>query len=258
MSLALGLVALIVASICVMQLIDEVRALAVDRAMRARFPTGVAAGSAVEPPPSETRVLLLAVSSRVRRLGERIALRVGVDPSRRRADRAVLLLLETTTRRLRSGHSLRSALAEATADAPDRSTRDLSAALGAGEPFEESVERWVGEHDAGESRSLAGTALALASRSGGAVAGVLDGVAASLRDRLALDREVAALSSQARSSATLLIAAPLVFAVVMSSLDGRLSSMLVGTPWGWCCLGVGALLDLVGALWMARLIRSVR
>ena len=83
---------------------------------------------------------------------------------------------------------------------------------------------------------------------------VLDGVAASLRERVALEREVAALSSQARASAIVLVVAPVVFAAAASMVDRRILDLLVGQPIGWVCLGVGLGLDALGAVWMSRLI----
>ena len=82
----------------------------------------------------------------------------------------------------------------------------------------------------------------------------LDGVAASLRERVALEREVAALSSQSRASAAVLVIAPVVFAVAAALFDHRILEVLVGRPIGWVCMGLGLGLDGLGALWMARLI----
>jgi tight adherence protein B len=101
---------------------------------------------------------------------------------------------------------------------------------------------------------LTATALELASTAGGASAGVLDGVAASLRERIGLEREVAALSSQSRASAVVLVVAPVAFAIAAAMVDHRILQVLVGRPIGWACIGVGLTLDLIGGLWMARMI----
>ena len=93
---------------------------------------------------------------------------------------------------------------------------------------------------------------------GGSVAVVLDGVTDTLRDRVALDREVAALSSQARASAAVLIVAPVVFAALAAAADHRVAEVLLGQPLGWACLLGGAVLDGAGALWMSRLVGRAR
>ena len=100
--------------------------------------------------------------------------------------------------------------------------------------------------------------MALAVEAGGSVAVVLDGVTDTLRDRIALDREVAALSSQARASAAVLVVAPMAFAGLAASADHRVADVLFGRPLGWACLAGGALLDAMGALWMARLVGRSR
>ena len=83
---------------------------------------------------------------------------------------------------------------------------------------------------------------------------MLDGVAASLRERVALEREVSALSSQSRASAVVLVVAPVVFAAAAAVVDDRILNVLVGRPIGWACMGLGLGLDALGAFWMARLI----
>ena len=180
----------------------------------------------------------------------------GAATRRRSSDRDVLLLLESTTRRLRSGSSLRLALASAAGDCAEPADRELTEAIGTGAPMHPILEAWM--QGAPPARLLVGTALQLAADSGGAVASVFDGVAESLRDRLALDREVAALSSQARASALVLIVAPAVFAVLMASIDSRVAAVQFTTPIGWACCIVGLGLDALGALWMSRMIARVR
>jgi tight adherence protein B len=100
---------------------------------------------------------------------------------------------------------------------------------------------------------LAVAALLLGAEAGGAHARALDGVAASVRARLGVVREVRALSSQARLSALVIGGAPLAFAVLAAGADGEGARFLLRTPLGLGCLSGGLLLDAVGALWMHRL-----
>ena len=178
------------------------------------------------------------------------------DPRRsRRADQVVPPLLEGVARELRSGASLGAAVAVAAVDVEfrhpgvDPGSSDLVAALGRGVSFPVAVARW---RDAlpTPSRRLAGTAMTVAAETGGATAAVIDGVADTLRDRVALEREVAALSSQARASATLLVVAPIAVAILAAMADDRIASFLLGTPAGWACIVGGVLLDTAGAVWM--------
>ena len=104
-----------------------------------------------------------------------------------------------------------------------------------------------------EGLRMAVAALTLGIDAGGAHGRALDGVAESLRERLAVDRELAALSSQARASAGVMAAAPVLFAGFTLSADPRTARFLLGTPAGLACLSAGLLLDGIAAWWMLRL-----
>ena len=220
---------------------------------RARSAAPVGAGPAVR-----RSALPAPVTHAGRRLARLVMAASGrADREVRRADQALPAVLDQVTRQLRSGSSLAAAVRAATTGAADRSTARLADDLGAGVALAEAVERWRVAVPS-PARHLVAAAIGLAAEAGGAVALVLDGVTDTLRDRVALDREVAALSSQARASAAVLVAAPIAFAVLASSADHRVADALLGQPLGWACLAGGAVLDVVGALWMARLVARAR
>ncbi len=144
-------------------------------------------------------------------------------------------MLEVVARSLRSGASLTGALAEAVAELPpgeavDDLERSL-ASIRAGAPVVDALERWRAA-SASRPRVLAGTALALGAELGGVPARSLDAAASGLRDRAALAREVRALSSQARASATVMVLGPPLFLVAASTADHRLLLVLFGSPLG--------------------------
>jgi tight adherence protein B len=159
--------------------------------------------------------------------------------------------LDRVVRQLRAGATLSLALRGVGTD--DMVFARVAAELDKGQSLQKAVAEW-GAEDELPNRKLTATALELASSSGGATARVLDGVAASLRDRVALEREVAALSSQSRASAVVLVVAPVVFAAAMAMVDHRILDVLIGRPIGWACVGLGLGLDALGAFWMSRLI----
>lgn len=113
----------------------------------------------------------------------------------------------------------------------------------------------VGRRD-GTSRSvhLAAAALALASTTGGSPARAIDGVAATLRSRLAVAEELRALSSQARTSAVVIALAPLAFGLLAGASDQRTRDFLA-SPAGLVLLAAGLTLDAIGAYWMSHLCR---
>ena len=181
----------------------------------------------------------------------------GATRSRRRADRALPALLDQVTRQLRSGASLPVAVATAASAGVDPGTVRLGDDLAAGAGLGPAVAAWHADCPT-PARGLVAAALSLAGDAGGSVASVLDGVTDTLRDRIALDREVAALSSQARASAAVLVVAPVVFAGLAAAADPRVARVLLGSPLGWACLAAGAVLDTAGALWMAHLVGRSR
>jgi tight adherence protein B len=168
--------------------------------------------------------------------------------------------LEAVGRSLRSGASLRQGLTEAAhACAPvlGAELRALDGAVGLGVPLVDALEAW------GARRSLPGVrlavaALALGAETGGAQARAVDGVAATVRGRLALEAEVRALSSQARASALVLVVAPLVFCAAAVATDPGTAEFLLRTPLGLGCVAAGLTLDGVAGVWMARITRVDR
>ncbi|CAN5229397.1 hypothetical protein BH18ACT4_BH18ACT4_12790 [soil metagenome] len=174
-------------------------------------------------------------------------------------ERALPDVLEATARSLRSGASLRGALSESAVGSAQVLSADLAGvveAAGAGAPLADALDDWAAARPLPGVR-LAVAAVALSAASGGAGARALDGVAATLRDRLALGRELRALSSQARISAMVIALAPLGFAALAVGLDGTTADFLLRSPAGLLCLALGIGLDAVAAWWMTRITRAV-
>lgn len=167
------------------------------------------------------------------------------------------ILLESVARSMRSGASLRMALEEGAAATGEPIADDLRSLVGdmaGGVSLADALARWEARRPLPGVR-LSVAALSLGVETGGAHARAIDGVAATLRSELALAAEVRALSSQARYSALVLVAAPVVFALLASAADGSAASFLFRTPAGWACLTSGLALDGIAALWMRRLAR---
>lgn len=167
--------------------------------------------------------------------------------------------VEAVARSLRSGGSLRQGLAEAAAGASGRLGADLLAverSLAAGAAVVAALEGWAARRPLPGVR-LAVAALCLGAETGGAQARAVDGVAATLRGRQAVQAEARALATQARASAAVIALAPVGFCALAATVDGRTASFLLRTPVGLAMLAGGLGLDALGALWMARLTRVV-
>jgi len=166
-------------------------------------------------------------------------------------------LLEAVARSLRTGATLPLALEEA-AGGRSAAADELRAALAevdAGRPLAEALAGWAQRRPLPAVR-LASAALVVALGVGGAPARAVDGVAATLRERVEVDREVRALATQARTSAAVIVLAPLAFALLGALGDDRAAAFLFTTAPGLACQVSGLALDGLGAWWMARLTRS--
>ena len=171
-------------------------------------------------------------------------------------DTALPDALDAIARAVRTGAALPQAVGEVAPAVPGRlgrELRDLAARSGSGVAFVASLDEWASRSPTPGVR-LASAALALAAESGGRAAEAVDGVAATLRSRLAVADEVRALSSQARASAAVIALAPLAFGAAAGLTDGRTAAFFT-TPLGLALLATGLALDGLGAWWMSRLCR---
>ena len=172
-------------------------------------------------------------------------------------EEAVPQVLDAIARALRSGASLLQALAEASAEnGPLRDElRRVVAEAERGGGVAASLDSWAQRQPSGSIR-LAAAALSLGAETGGANARAVDGVAATVRQRLAVAGETKALTAQPRVSAQVIGLAPLAFGAFSAATDPELARMLFTTPVGWGMLSAGLALDLAGMRWMVRMARS--
>jgi tight adherence protein B len=90
---------------------------------------------------------------------------------------------------------------------------------------------------------------------GGNLAEVLSTVSATLRERERLRRQVQVLSAEGRLSAWILGLLPLVFALYLVLVRPEYLEPLVTTVFGWIMVGLGALLLVVGGLWLRKVVK---
>jgi len=172
---------------------------------------------------------------------------------RRPRQRATALpeTLEAVARALRSGVSLSVALDECGSECE---LDEVARASNRGLPLAAAVDRWAARPTL-EGAPLAAAALALGAELGGAAAKSLDAVADTLRERVAVRREVQALSVQARASAMVIALAPLGFAFVVGAADPSNAAFLFTSVIGAACLTGGLVLNALGAWWIRRIVR---
>lgn len=174
--------------------------------------------------------------------------------------RSVPDALDVVARSSRAGSSVVQALCDLeTSDAgpAERVFAGAGRRVGKGWSLRRSLDVVVQEHPLPAVR-LAAAAILVGSETGAAPARAVEGVAATLRDRAALEREAAAHATQARASAAVLVLAPVGFALFAVAADPKVGDFLFRSPLGWVCLALGAGFDALGAWWMARIVRAAR
>ena len=153
---------------------------------------------------------------------------------------------------LRSGASLRGALAEAVHRVPqirlERPVRLAAAGMQMTE-IAEAVETQLPENG-----RLAAAAFRLSDWSGARVADTFDGLAQRAAATAELVRERRAATAQARLSALIVGVAPLAFTVLLVA-TGRGAGLVAHGGLGWLVLGVGLGLEALGLLTVAAIVR---
>lgn len=173
-------------------------------------------------------------------------------PPRPIDDESVANWAESLARELRGGASMIAALGRVEAEpALARRLEPLQLALQRGTALRAATERVTAAGD-GLGRALA--VIRVSSTAGGGAAIGLDRTAATLRERCAVAAERRAQSAQARLSAQVLTVLPGCAVVVMAGASPTLRATLMG-PVGMICLPIGAGLNLMGWLWMRRILR---
>src|SRR5690606_16715800 len=166
----------------------------------------------------------------------------------KRAERQLSSVAATVARSVRTGAPLVEALADAastTAVPGSPLAEDLEAIVGSvrrGASVDDALARWASTR-ADPAVRLFVAACRFGHEQGGDLAAALDGAAVSLLDQDELADEARALASQARTSAGVLVALPVLGAAGFSILDPRVARTLVGTGAGRACLVLGVALD---------------
>jgi tight adherence protein C len=174
-----------------------------------------------------------------------------------RETRAALpALAEAVAAALSSGLSLPMALAEVAPTLPPglaAPTRRAASALILGATVGDALRAYA---RAVPDEDIAPLAVVLTSfaRSGGRVGGSLARVAALMRGRLALEDERAALTAQGRVSAMVLVALAPIGALFFALATPDYAAIFLGRGIG--LLGVALVLEVVGALWLWRIVRA--
>jgi tight adherence protein B len=158
---------------------------------------------------------------------------------------------------VRSGLSIRQAIefaARETAEPMRGSITEMLRANHFGLPLDETIQRWA-DGLANDEVALLALVLSIHSRSGGDLAGALDEVCTTIRHRMAVRRELKALSAQGRISGAILGSLPIVFFVVLSASSRSELAPVYRSPAGIAMVSTGLVLQGLAYLWIRRLLR---
>jgi len=164
---------------------------------------------------------------------------------------------ESTAMAVRSGLSIRQSLQFAASEAGDpikSSMEEMLQATALGAPLERAIARWakgVGPMDA----TLLTLVLSIHARSGGDLAGALQGVAGTIRHRISMRRELRVMSAQGRISGAILGSLPVAFFLVLATTSRSQMAPVYRSSAGVAMVTTGLVLELLAYLWIRALLR---
>lgn len=123
-----------------------------------------------------------------------------------------------------------------------------------GTPFDAALERF-GQSVGTEDAILLVMVLGIHHRTGGNVAVALSEVATAIRERVAVRRELRALTAQGRISGAILGCLPIAFFVVMTATSRHELAPIYRSPAGAAMVVVGLLLNGLAYLWIRSLLK---
>jgi tight adherence protein B len=177
----------------------------------------------------------------------------------RRRDAQLPAALDLLAADLRAGSALGPAVVALGSRTPDplgAELRAVGATVRHGGGLADALDDWSRSPRSSPEVRLAAAALGLGAAAGGPVARSVDQVAATLRERREVRAEATALATQARASAAVLAVAPLGFTVLVAGVEPTAVRFLTSSAVGLACLVAGLALEVTGAAWMARILRS--
>jgi tight adherence protein B len=164
---------------------------------------------------------------------------------------------ESTAMAVRSGFSIAQALEFAAQEASSPMSEILGRFIDQqrlGMPFEEALHQFADELGSPDAR-LFTLVVGIHARSGGNLAGAVDDVAATIRHRIAMRRELRALSAQGRISGSILGALPIAFFLVLAATSHRDLAPVYRSPAGVAMISSGLVMEGLAFVWIRRLLR---
>lgn len=165
--------------------------------------------------------------------------------------------LTTLAGSLRAGRSIGQALDGLSREMKDpmgRELRKVVAEVRLGRSLNETLAD-TAERVGSDDFKWAALAMQIQSEVGGNLAELLDGVSATMRDRIRMRGEVKALTSEGRASAMMLVVLVPALGGVMAAMNPSYMAPMFSTSTGRLMLGICAVMISVGYFWMSRMVK---
>jgi tight adherence protein B len=166
----------------------------------------------------------------------------------------VLMILASS---LRAGHSFLQALDSVAKEIDEPAATEFGRALSEiqlGRTIDDALMA-LSERIGSMDLEWAVTAINIQRKAGGNLAEVLETVAATIRERETLRRQVRALSAEGRWSAVILVVLPFVILAYMLVVSPGYLSPLLESVFGKALLAGGGVMMVVGYAWMRKIVR---
>ncbi len=181
--------------------------------------------------------------------------RVRIDRRRTRFEEQLPDVLGLIAGSLRAGWGVQQALelvVDEIAEPASSEFRRVQAEARFGLPLEQALDRMAERLDSEDFRWTV-TAIAIQREVGGNLAEVLDTVARTIRTRAELRRHVKALTAESRFSAVILAILPFFILGALAVVSPAYLSVMLNSVIGLFALGLGAVLLVIGLVWIFRL-----
>lgn len=157
---------------------------------------------------------------------------------------------------LRAGHSLLRAIDAVSQQAESPTAQEFARIINEtrlGRDTNEALDQ-TAQRMASEDFSWVAQAIAIHREVGGDLAEVLDQVGRTIRERNQIQRQVKALSAEGKMSAYVLMALPVLIIGVLSVISPSYITQFGESVLGYAMLAVGAIMMIVGALWLRKIV----
>lgn len=187
---------------------------------------------------------------------DRLALRWG-DRRVARLEQQLPDALLVQAAALRAGHSILRSLRAVSEEIPSPLREEIATTvreLDLGASIEDALEH-LRTRAGGKDLELWVTSMLVHKMTGGNLAQSVEDLASRIRARLHLRGEVRALTAQGRLSGAVVAAAPLAFFAILSITSKEQMDVLFTTPLGLTVLVIGVAMELIGFVWIRRILR---